>query len=53
MGANISVSKFHDNAEGEKRKLLLALAKDRFTDFRDAVLSDPKLKDKFRRVTNN
>jgi hypothetical protein len=53
MGASISVSKFHNNAEDEKRKLLLTLAKERFTEFRDAVLSDPKLKDKFRRVTNN
>jgi hypothetical protein len=53
MGAKLSISLWNDNKEEEMRKVLLALAKDRFNEFRDAVLLDDRLKDKFRQITNN
>lgn len=48
MGAKLSISLWNDNKEEEMRKVLLVLAKERFNEFRDAVLLDDRLKDKFR-----
>ena len=54
MGAKqVKVSKYGDNKPEEMRKLLLQLSKEGFTEFRDAVLKDHKLIDKFRHATNN
>ena len=53
MGAKQSVSRYGDNKAEEMRKQLLQLSKERFTEFRDAVLKSDQLRDKFRRATNN
>ena len=53
MGKKLTLSKFPINKEEEMRKLLLQLSKEQFKKFRDAVLNDHKLIEKFRHATNN
>ena len=53
MGAPLSVSKFGNNPAEEMRKVLLLLSEERFNEFRDAVLKDRGLIEKFRHATNN
>jgi|688.fasta_scaffold2181387_1 hypothetical protein len=53
MGNKLTISTFLENEEEQMQKVLLELANDRFIEFKNAVLGDLRLREKFRHVTNN
>jgi hypothetical protein len=53
MGNKLTISTFSDNEEEQMQKVLLELANDRFIEFKEAVLADKKLREKFYHATNN
>jgi hypothetical protein len=53
MGAKLSISNVNTGEDEEMRRVILKLAKDRFEEFKEAVLADYRLREKFKHATNN